>query len=56
LTQVADAVRQLTPKVTALVERAGTNKRDFERLSTDMQKALEHFRDVADRRLGNVKA
>jgi hypothetical protein len=53
--QVTDAVRQLTPKVTTLVERAGTNKRDFERLSTEMQKALEQFRDVADRRLGNVE-
>jgi hypothetical protein len=53
--QVADAVRQLTPKVTALAERAGTKKRDFERLSTEMQQALEHFRDVADKRLGNVK-
>lgn len=53
--QVADAVRQLTPKVTALAEQAGTKKRDFERHSTEMQKALEHFRDVADKRLGNVK-
>ena len=54
--QVADAVRQLTPKVTALAEQAGAKKRDFERLSTDMQTALEHFRDVADKRLGNVNA
>jgi len=53
--QVAGAVRQLTPKVTALAERAGTKKRDFERLSTEMQQALEHFRDVADKCLGNVK-
>ena len=53
--QVADAVRQLTPKVTALAERAGTQKRDFERLSMEMQKALEHFRNVADKRLGNVR-
>jgi hypothetical protein len=53
--QVADAVRQLTPKVTTLAEQAGTKKRDFERLSTEMQKALEHFRDVADKRLGSVK-
>lgn len=53
--QLADAVRQLTPKVSALAERAGTKKRDFERLSTEMQKALEHFRDIADRRLRNIK-
>ena len=53
--QVADAVRQLTPKVTALAERAGTQKRDFERLSMEMQEALEHFRNVADKRLGNVR-
>jgi membrane protein YqaA with SNARE-associated domain len=53
--QLVDAVRQLTPKVTDLAERAGTKKRDFERLSMEMQKALEHFREVADKRLGNVK-
>jgi hypothetical protein len=53
--QVVDAVRQLTPKVTNLAERAGTKKRDFERLSTDVQNALEHFRGVADKRLGNIK-
>jgi hypothetical protein len=28
---------------------AGTKKRDFERLSTEMQKALERFRDVVDK-------
>jgi hypothetical protein len=53
--QVVDAVRQLTPKVTNLAERAGTKKRDFERLSSDVQNALEHFRGVADKRLGNIK-
>lgn len=54
--KVTDAVRQLTPKVTALAESAGTKKkRDFERLSTEMQQALEHFRDVADKCLGNIK-
>jgi hypothetical protein len=52
--QIADAVRQLTPKVTALAEAAGAKKRDFEQLSIDMQKALEHFRKLADERLGNV--
>ena len=54
--QVTDAVRQLTPKVTALAEEAGTKKRDFERLSTEMQEALVQFREAAHRRLGNVKA
>lgn len=53
--QIADVVRQLTPKVTALVERAGSRKREFERLSTEMQQALGNVRDAADRRLGNVK-
>jgi hypothetical protein len=52
--QIADAVRQLTPKVTALVERTGSKKHESERLSTEMQNALEHFRDTADKRLGNV--
>lgn len=52
--QIADAVRQVTPKVTALAEGAGAKKRDFERLSTDLQKALEDFRAVADKRLGNT--
>jgi hypothetical protein len=53
--QITDAVRQLTPKVTALVEGSGAKKRDFEHLSMEMQKALEHFRDIADKRLGNAK-
>lgn len=53
--EVANAVRQLTPKVTALVERTGAKKREFERLSTEMQTALEHFRGVADKCLDNVK-
>jgi hypothetical protein len=52
--QIADAVRQFTPKVTALAEGAGTKKRDFERLTTEMQKAMENFRGVADKRLGNI--
>jgi hypothetical protein len=52
--QIADAVRQLTPKVTAVAEGAGAKKRNFERLSMNMQKALEHFRELADERLGNV--
>lgn len=54
-TKVADAARQLTPKVTALAEGAGTKKREFEPLSTEMQQALEHFRDIADKCLGNIE-
>ena len=52
--QITDAVRQLTPKVTALAEGAGAKKQHFERLSMDMQKALERFRELADERLENV--
>jgi hypothetical protein len=41
--QIAAEVRQLTPKVTALAGQAWTKEREFERLSTEMQNALEHF-------------
>ena len=41
--------------MTALAEGAGTKKRDFERLSTEMQQALEHFRGIADKCLGIIK-
>jgi hypothetical protein len=51
--QIADAVRKLTPKVTALAENVAAKQRKFDRLTKDMQHAMEHFRAVADRRLGN---
>ena len=51
--EVVDAVRHLTPKVTAHAKRAGTKKRDFERLSTEMQQSISAY--VADKCLGNVK-
>ncbi len=54
-TKVAEAARQLTPKVTALAEGVGTKKHDFERLSTEIQQALEHLRRIADQCLGNIK-
>ena len=53
--QIADAVRALTPKVTALTENIAMKQGRFDRLTKDMQKAMEHFRAVADKRLGNAK-
>jgi hypothetical protein len=53
--RIANAVRELTPKVTALAESVAVKKRRFERLTRDLQKAMERFRAVADRRLGNTK-
>jgi hypothetical protein len=53
--EVTAAVRELTPKVTALMEGIGTREREYERLNTEVQKALEDFRDLADKRLGNVE-
>lgn len=52
--EITAAVRELTPKVTALMEGIGARKREYERLNDELQKALEDFRDVADKRLGNV--
>jgi hypothetical protein len=61
--QVADAVRQLTPRVTALpeaftgprFETARARNRRWERLADELQKAMEDFRAVADKRLGNSR-
>jgi hypothetical protein len=52
--EIADAVRKLTPKVIGLMERIAARKRERERLLSDLQKAMEDFRDLADKRLGNV--
>lgn len=52
--KIAEGVRDLTPKVTAVVEGAGARKREFERLTNEMQKAMEDFRKIADQRFGNV--
>lgn len=53
--EITAAVRELTPKVTALIDGTGTRKREYERLNGELEKALEDFRDRADRHLGNVK-
>jgi hypothetical protein len=53
--EIAAAVRELTPKITALMEGIGAREREYERLNRELQKALEDFRDLADKRLGNVK-
>lgn len=60
---IADAVRAMTPKVTVLTESfsgprfetAKARNRRRERLAADLQKVMEQFREVADKRLGNVK-
>jgi hypothetical protein len=53
--QITKAVRELTPKVTAVVEATGARKRKFERLEAKLQKGLEDLRELADKRLGNVR-
>lgn len=53
--EITAAVRELTPKVTALMEGIGARKREYERLNREMQKALEGFRDLADKCLGNAR-
>jgi hypothetical protein len=52
---IADGVRKLTPKVTAISEGVAAPKRKFRRLESDLQKATEEFRALADKHLGNVK-
>jgi hypothetical protein len=53
--EIATAVRELTPKVTALMDGIGAHEREYERLNNELQTALTDFRDLADKRLGNVK-
>lgn len=52
--EIADAVRKLTPKVTGLVELLSDWSGKFERLGDELQRALQEFRNFADKRLGNV--
>ena len=53
--KVTTAIRELTPNVVALTQSFGARKREIERLESDLQKAMEHFRDVADEHLGNTR-
>jgi hypothetical protein len=53
--EITAGVRELTPKVTALMEGIGAREREYQRLNDELEKALEDFRDLADKRLGNVK-
>jgi hypothetical protein len=53
--EITAAVRELTPKVTALMEGIGARKREYERLNNELQKAMEDFRDLADKHLGNIR-
>ncbi len=48
---IADAVRDLTSKVTSLLEASGGKQQEVERLSKDLEAALENFRSIADQRL-----
>lgn len=52
---IADGVRELTPKVTAISEKVAARKHNFGQLESDLQKAVEEFRALADKHLGNVK-
>jgi len=52
--EIAAAVRELTPKVTALMDGIAARKREYERLNNELQTAMQDFRDLADKRLGNV--
>jgi hypothetical protein len=52
---LADAVRELTPKVTAVSGGVAKGRRRFAQLESDLQKAIEDFRSFADKRLGNAK-
>jgi hypothetical protein len=49
---VADAVRELTLKVTVQVDSISTRQRQFERSYRNTRRAMEEFRKVADKRLG----
>jgi hypothetical protein len=51
--EIADAVRELTPKVTAVMEATGARKHQFERKSSELQEAMEDFRAGAEKRLGD---
>jgi hypothetical protein len=52
--EIADAVRELTPKVTALMEGIAAREREYDRINGELQEALEDFRDLADKQLGNI--
>jgi hypothetical protein len=52
---VTAAVRVMTPKVTDLLDAYSFRDCEYERRSTDLQNALEDFRQVADKHLRNGK-
>lgn len=52
--RIAEAVRDLTPKVVALSQSFGARKREIARLTSELQKAMEDFRGLADEYLGNI--
>jgi hypothetical protein len=48
--QLANAVRDLTPKVMKVAESPGAKKPEFEKLDNDLQQAIADFRDGVDER------
>jgi hypothetical protein len=48
--KIAEAVRQLTPAIGALLEVLGANEKKYARTRTDAENALGTFRNVADQR------
>jgi hypothetical protein len=48
--KIAQAVRQLTPAIGALLEVLGANEKKYARTRTQAEKALGTFRNVADQR------
>jgi hypothetical protein len=52
--QITVAIRELTPKVLAVTQSFGARKRETERLASELQKAMERFREVADAYFGGA--
>jgi hypothetical protein len=52
--QISVAICELTPKVVAMTQSFGARKRETVRLASELQTAMERFREVADEYLGNA--
>jgi hypothetical protein len=52
--EMAEAVRQLSKNVMGLMDAIPARNHEFEQRSRELQMALEEFRAVADKRLGNT--
>jgi hypothetical protein len=49
-TQIAEAVRELTPKLSAVLDATGARQRKFDSTARDLEKAMKDFRTEADKR------